>query len=133
MAYSTYESEPMIVRPSSTKSSSKRSTRQLFNSFMKALAPQVETDFDTTYSKHASNRAAVLMALKQYIFFPIQKFTMAGISFEQLTRSSSSSSKGSKRHIFGSILRHLAPQVEVDPDFKASSANHASVIMARAH
>ncbi|VVT57662.1 uncharacterized protein SAPINGB_P005807 [Magnusiomyces paraingens] len=52
---------------------------------------------------------------------------MATSSFEQTVRSSSS--KEHKRNIFGSILRHLAPQVQVEGGATATSGNYASIIM----
>lgn len=45
----------------------------------------------------------------------------------------SASHKHSARSVLGSVLKHLAPQVEVDGSSQSKAANHAFVYMARSH
>ncbi|VVT57660.1 uncharacterized protein SAPINGB_P005806 [Magnusiomyces paraingens] len=113
----------------SSASSTKESKRHIFGSILRHLAPQVQVEGNS--KAISANHASKLW----FIFLTVNDFTMATNSFEQISRSTSSSSstKGSKRHIFSSILRHLAPQVQVEGNSRATSSNHASVLLSRAH
>lgn len=49
------------------------------------------------------------------------------------SQSSTKTSKTSVRKVFSGVLRHLAPQVEVNGSAESNAANRSFVFIARSH
>lgn len=63
------------------------------------------------------------------VFYEQEQFAHSA----RASSTKSASHKHSVRSVLGSVLKHLAPQVEVEGSSQSKAANHAMVYMARSH